>query len=79
MPEGLREYLDSLNKLVGDSVIKLKGAQYELVQNPRLWMETFSRILVDLDLIQCKSDPCLFILRNVQGELCAMVAIYCEH
>ena len=41
-------------------------------------METFSRILVDLGLIQCKSDPCLFVLRNTQGELCAMVAVYCD-
>ena len=78
MPEGLSEYLDSLNKSVGDSVIRLKRAQYGLVQSPRLWMETFSRILVGLGLTQCKSDPCLFVLRDVGGELCAMVAVYCD-
>ena len=75
MPEGLSDYLDSLNKSVGDSVIRLKRAQYGLVQSPRLWMETFSRILVSLGLTQCKSDPCLFVLRDVGGELCAMVAV----
>ena len=50
MPEGLGEYLDSKNKTVRDSVIRLKRAQYGLVQSPRLWMETFSRILVGLGL-----------------------------
>ena len=63
MPEGLKEYLDSLNKSVEDSVIKLKRAQYGLVQSPRLWMETFSRILVDLGLIQCKSGA-IFMAKN---------------
>ena len=33
---------------------------------------------MSLGLTQCKSDPCLFVLRDVGGELCAMVAVYCD-
>ena len=78
MPDGLSEYLDKSDKSVGDSVIKLKRAQYGLVQSPRLWMETFSMILTGIGLIQCKSDPCLFVLHDVHGELLAMIAVYCD-
>ena len=55
MPEGLKEYL-LLSKGIdhGDDVIKLKRAQYGLVQSPRLWMETFAKILTALGMQQCK-------------------------
>ena len=78
MPDGLSEYLDKSDKSVGDSVIKLKRAQDGLVQSPRLCMETFSKILTGIGLIQCQSDPSLFVLHDVHGELLAMIAVYCD-
>ena len=41
MPDRLSEYLDKSDKSVGDSVIKLKRAQYGLVQSPRLWISIY--------------------------------------
>jgi hypothetical protein len=78
MPEGLREYFLSKGKDIGDAVIKLKRAQYGLVQSPRLWMQTFSKILRALGLTQCKTDPCLFTLHSATGDLMALVVVYCD-
>ena len=77
LPEGLLEYLLSKGKDLRDFIIKLRSAQYGLVQSPRLWMETFSKILCGLGLIQCKTDPCLFMLFT-DGELQALVVVYCD-
>jgi hypothetical protein len=69
MPEGLREYFLSKGKDVGDVVIKLKRAQYGLVQSPRLWMQTFSKILRGLGLTQAVRpthvfSPFILVLAN---------------
>ena len=80
MPEGLREYqrMQGIELDDEDSVIKLRRAQYGLVQSPRLWMETFCKILKSLGLTQCKTDPCLFCLFDKDGELLAVVVVYCD-
>jgi hypothetical protein len=77
LPEGLLEYFLSKGKDLRDFIIKLRSAQYGLVQSPRLWMETFAKILIGLGLIQCKTDPCLFMLFT-DGELQALVVVYCD-
>jgi hypothetical protein len=78
MPEGLKEYLLSKGIDHGDAVIKLKRAQYGLVQSPRLWMETFAKILTALGMKQCKSDSCLFVLHDDDGNLVLIVVVYCD-
>ena len=78
MPEGLKEYQYSMGVDLGDTVIKLKRAQYGLVQSPRLWMATFSKILTGLSLSQCKTDPCLFKLHDKKGNLLVIVVVYCD-
>ncbi|KAI2489962.1 Reverse transcriptase (RNA-dependent DNA polymerase) [Fragilaria crotonensis] len=78
MPEGLYEYMLSKGIDLSDMIIKLRSAQYGLVQSPRLWMETFSKILKSLGLIQCKSDPCLFCLFDKDKSLLALVVVYCD-
>ena len=57
MPEGLYEYFLAKGIDMAGKVIKLRCAQYGLVQSPRLWMETFSEILQVLGLVKCKTDP----------------------
>ena len=78
MPEGLLEYFLSKGKDMRDMIIKLTRAQYGLVQSPRLWMETFAKILIALGLIQCKTDPCLFMMFHTDGTLDALVVVYCD-
>lgn len=78
LPEGLREYMLTKGIDLGDSVIKLRSAQYGLVQSPRLWMETFAKILKSLGLVQCKTDPCLFCLFGQDQKLLALVVVYCD-
>jgi hypothetical protein len=78
MPEGLQEYLKTKGQNIGDSVIKLERAQYGLVQSPRLWMETFSVILKNLGMIQCKTDPCLFSLHDSKDRLLVLVVVYSD-
>ena len=79
MPEGLLEYYLSKGKDMRDMIIKLRRAQYGLVQSPRLWMATFAKILRDLGMIQCKTDPCLFMLFDKDtGKLLALVVVYCD-
>ena len=79
MPEGLKEYYQKSKDIdLGDSIIKLNRAQYGLVQSPRLWMATFSKILTRLGLKQCKTDPCLFTLHDDKGNLLALVVVYCD-
>ncbi|KAI2501583.1 hypothetical protein MHU86_12854 [Fragilaria crotonensis] len=41
-------------------------------------MESFSKILKSLGLIQCKTDPCLFYLFDRYGNLEAMVVAFCD-
>ena len=78
-PEGLRKDLWMQGiELDNDTVIKLLRAQYGLVQSPRLWMETFSLILMSLGLKQCQTDPCLFCLFHEDGNLLVMVVVYCH-
>ena len=78
LPEGLLEYLASKGISLVDHIIKLRRAQYGLVQSPRLWMATFAKILIKLGLTQCKTDPCLFILFDADGKLLALVVVYCD-
>ena len=74
----MEEYLESQGIHLGDVIIKLKSAQYGLVQSPRLWMETFSKILTALGMTQCKSDPCLFVQFDENERLVLMVVVYCD-
>ena len=78
LPEGLLEFYLSKGKDLRGMIIKLRRAQYGLVQSPRLWMETFAKILRDLGLIQCKTDPCLFLCFDKDGILEALVVVYCD-
>ena len=78
LPEGLLEYALSKGMDLRGMVIKLRRAQYGLVQSPRLWMETFTAILLGLGLIQCKTDPCLFMMFSTDGTLDALVVVYCD-
>ena len=79
MPEGLKQYYQKSKGIdLGDSIIKLDRAQCGLVQSPRLWMATFSKILTRLGLKQCKTDPCLFSLHDDKGNLLALVMVYCD-
>jgi hypothetical protein len=78
LPEGLLEYYLSKGKDLRGMIIRLCRAQYGLVQSPRLWMETFAKILRGLGLIQCKTDPCLFMLFDAGGVLEALVVVYCD-
>ena len=41
-------------------------------------MESFSKILKSLGLIQCKTDPCLFVLFDKYGNLQAIVVVCCN-
>ena len=41
-------------------------------------MELFSKILVSIGLMQCKTDPCLFCLFDKNGKLLAIVVVYCD-
>ncbi|KAI2512112.1 GAG-pre-integrase domain [Fragilaria crotonensis] len=77
-PEGLLEYLESKGIYLADHIIKLKQARYGLVQSPRLWMMTFAKILINLGLTQCKTDPCLFTLHDPDGNLLLLVVVYCD-
>ena len=84
LPEGLREYhlrkyqeVDRFD-LREDMIIRLKRAQYGLVQSPQLWMSIFAKILAKLGLVQCKTDPCLFTLHDEDGNLLAIVVVYCD-
>ena len=78
IPEGLREYKQKKEGTdLGDSVVKLLRAQYGLVQSPRLWMNTFSNILIDLGMRQCKTDPCLFIF-PISGDPKCIILVYCD-
>jgi Reverse transcriptase (RNA-dependent DNA polymerase) len=52
---------------LGDLVVKLLRAQHGLVQSPRLWMNKFSNILIELGMLQRKNDPCLFIFQFSGG------------
>jgi hypothetical protein len=83
LPEGLKEhhlkkYQPLIKFDIRETIIKLKRAQYGLVQSPRLWMHTFAKILTKLGLVQCKTDPCLFTLHDKSGNLLAIVAVYCD-
>jgi hypothetical protein len=80
LPEGLRKYqeVDRFD-LREDMIIRLKRAQYGLVQSPQLCMLTFAKILAKLGLAQCKTDPaCLFTLHDEDGILLAIVVVYCD-
>jgi len=78
IPEGLHEFMMKADKReISNHVIKLKRAQYGLVQSPRLWMLTFSNILKSIGMRQCKSDPCLFIF-PVSGDPKAIIIVYCD-
>ncbi|KAI2499054.1 Reverse transcriptase (RNA-dependent DNA polymerase) [Fragilaria crotonensis] len=83
LPEGLKEhhlkkYQPLIKFDIRETIIKLKRAQYGLVQSPRLWMYTFAKILTKLGLVQCKTDPCLFTLHDESGNLMAIVVVYCD-
>jgi hypothetical protein len=85
LPEGLREcHLRKYQEvdrfdLREDMIIRLKRAQYGLVQSPQLWMSIFAKILAKLGLVQCKTDPCLFTLHDEDGNLLAIVEVYCNN
>jgi hypothetical protein len=83
LPEGLKEhhlkkYQPLIKFDIRETIIKLKRAQYGLVQSPRLWMYTFAKILTKLGLVQCKTDPCLFTLHDESDNLMAIVVVYCD-
>jgi histone deacetylase 1/2 len=78
LPEGLLEYALSKGLDLRGMIIKLRRAQYGLVQSPRLWMETFTKILLALGLTQSKTDPCLFMMFSTDGSLEAFVVVYCD-
>lgn len=58
-------------------VWKLKKAVYGLKQSGRCWNIKLNKVLVNLGLSQCKSDPCIYTLRNNSGQT-LIVAIYVD-
>jgi hypothetical protein len=79
IPEGLREVLRMDGVEIGDDeVLQLLRAQYGIVQAPRAWMKTFTKILLSIGLVQCMTDPCLFYMRDDELKLVAVVAVYCD-
>ena len=51
-----------------DYVCLLQKALYRLKQSLRIWFQLIATVLVDFDFQQCKSNPCIFIHRNANGE-----------
>jgi len=60
-----------------DYVCLLQKALYGLKQSPRAWFQLIATVLVDFDFQQCKSDPCIFIHKNANGE-CTYIALYVD-
>ncbi|CAI7769664.1 unnamed protein product [Closterium sp. NIES-54] len=48
----------------GDKVWKLKRSVYGLKQAPRLWHQHLRGVLLELDMVQSKSNPSLFIWKR---------------
>ena len=79
IPEGL-EHMTNLHEEKYDpetQVLKLRKAMYGLVQAPRAWMRTFVKILKQMGLQQCRTDPCVFYLRR-EGKVKLILNVYCD-
>jgi Reverse transcriptase (RNA-dependent DNA polymerase) len=84
IPAGLEKYIGK--KFKQGQVLRLHKALYGLVQAPKAWVDTFSKILVNCGLTQCKTEPCVFHQRKIDlRKFCTqyaqpqlMVAIYID-
>ena len=65
---------DEANKLL----YKLNKTMYGNVDAALRYFLKFKRILLDLGLKQCKSDPCVFYRENGSGELLLMIAVHVD-
>jgi hypothetical protein len=70
IPEGY-----SKEPIKGDKVLRLLKAVYGLVQAPRAWFKEFTQKLIAIGLEKCKTDPCLFIVRDKHKSAKAIGAL----
>jgi transposase InsO family protein len=57
-------------------IAKLVKALYGLKQAGRVWNEEISQHLLSLGFVQCRADPCIYILRK--GEKIVMIGLYVD-
>jgi Reverse transcriptase (RNA-dependent DNA polymerase)/Zinc knuckle len=75
IPDGYQQFTGKLYQ--HDDVLKLNKALYGLVQSPRAWIKHFTAALLQCDLKQCLSEPCVLYQRD--GEVVKLlVVIYCD-
>jgi Reverse transcriptase (RNA-dependent DNA polymerase) len=85
IPNGLEKFAGK--KFKPGQVLRLNKALYGLVQAPKAWVDTFSKILVSCGLAQCKTEPCVFHKRKIDtrkfctvyAQPALMVAIYIDN
>jgi len=81
VPEGAEVLMDKSDGEPYDrntEVLRLKKAIYGLVQAPRAWMKTCTKILKGLGLTKCMSGPCLFYKKDDNGNLILLINVYVD-
>ena len=59
-------------------VFKLKSALYGLAESPRLWYETFYKLIMEIGYLQSEIEPCLFYKISPDGTLVCMLIIFVD-
>jgi len=57
---------------------KLNKALYGLKQAGRMWNNTLNKVLTEMGLTRCKSEPCLYIKRNKNDKIISLLAVYVD-
>jgi hypothetical protein len=52
------------SKDYGKDICKLNKAIYGLRQSGRLWNFKINEVLIELDFVRCKSEPCIYYLKE---------------
>ena len=69
---------DGIPGLSPDDVIELRKPVYGLVDAPKLWWDSLTRTLTDLNMVQSQLDKCMFYYRDGNGRLLGMIAFHVD-
>jgi hypothetical protein len=71
LPENVR------NQFPG-KVALLKKSIYGLKQASRCWNQRFHNFVLNLGFKQSDADPCVYIKKDANGEICAIISLYVD-
>ncbi len=77
VPKGMKDLQIHTHIQDSSHVLKLNKALYGLVQAPRAWMKEMNKTILKLGFVNCRTDPCLSILK-LEGEVKVVLLVYVD-